>query len=155
MPIASEDSALLTDFYALTMLQAYCDAGMNGVASFEWFARRLPPGRNFLLAAGLEQALQWLEGLHFAPEEIDWLAATGRFKPDFLRTLQDLHFTGDVWAMPEGTACFADEPLLRVTAPLREAQLVESRVLNLLHFQTVVASKAVRCVLAAQGKPLG
>jgi nicotinate phosphoribosyltransferase len=147
-------SALLTDLYQLTMLQAYHDQGMNGLASFELFSRRLPAGRNFLLAAGLEQVLQWLEGLRFTSEEIAWLAATGRFGDAFLQSLQGLRFTGEVWAPPEGTACFADEPLLRITAPLREAQLVESRVLNLLHFQTVVASKAARCVLAAPGKLL-
>jgi nicotinate phosphoribosyltransferase len=147
-------SALLTDLYQLTMLQAYHDQGMNGLASFELFSRRLPAGRNFLLAAGLEQVLQWLEGLRFTSQEIAWLAATGRFGDAFLQSLEGLRFTGEVWAPPEGTACFADEPLLRITAPLREAQLVESRVLNLLHFQTVVASKAARCVLAAPGKLL-
>lgn len=147
-------SALLTDLYQLTMLQAYFDAGMAGEASFELFSRRLPPGRNFLLAAGLDTALDWLEALRFEPAEIDWLAATGRFTPAFLRSLEGLRFTGEVWALPEGTVCFADEPLLRVTAPLREAQLVESRLLNLLHYQTVVASKAARCVLAAPGKLL-
>lgn len=147
-------SALLTDLYQLTMLQAYHDRGMNGLASFELFSRRLPAGRNFLLAAGLEQVLQWLEGLRFTSVEIAWLAATGRFGDAFLQSLEGLRFTGEVWAPPEGTACFADEPLLRITAPLREAQLVESRVLNLLHFQTVVASKAARCVLAAPGRLL-
>jgi len=151
---AAAASALLTDLYQLTMLQAYFDQGMNGRAVFELFSRRLPAGRNFLLAAGLEQVLQWLEALRFGDEEIGWLAGTGRFTPAFLRSLRDLRFTGDVWALPEGTACFADEPLLRISAPLREAQLVESRVLNLLHFQTVVASKAARCVLAAPGKLL-
>lgn len=146
--------ALLTDLYQLTMLQAYFDGGMHATASFELFSRKLPAGRGFLLAAGLEQGLQYLEALRFEAPELQWLAGTGRFTPDFLRWLADLRFTGDVWALPEGTACFADEPLLRVTAPLPQAQLVESRLLNLLHFQTVVASKAARCVLAAPGKLL-
>jgi nicotinate phosphoribosyltransferase len=146
--------ALLTDLYELTMLQAYFDGGMQATASFELFSRKLPAERGFLLAAGLEQAVQYLEALRFEAPELDWLAGTGRFTPGFLRWLADLRFTGDVWALPEGTACFADEPLLRVTAPLPQAQLVESRLLNLVHFQTVVASKAARCVLAAPGKLL-
>ncbi|MDE2607655.1 MAG: nicotinate phosphoribosyltransferase [Burkholderiales bacterium] len=153
MPSAA-GSVLLTDLYQLSMLQAYHDAGMAGPASFELFSRRLPPGRDFLLAAGLEQVLQWLEGLQFTPDEIDWLRGTGRFTPAFLESLAQLRFTGDVWALPEGTVCFADEPWLRVSAPLPEAQLVESRVLNLMHLQTVVASKAARSVLAAPGKLL-
>lgn len=147
-------SALLTDLYELAMLQAYFDCGMHGRATFELFSRKLPPGRNFLLAAGLEQVLAWLEALHFGADELEWLAGTGRFSADFLSWLRDLRFTGEVWAVPEGTVCFADEPMLRVTAPLPQAQLVESRVLNLLHYQTVVASKAARCVLAAPGKQL-
>lgn len=147
-------SALLTDLYQLAMLQAYFDRGMYGQATFELFSRKLPPGRNFLLAAGLEQVLQWLEALRFDAAELDWLAGTGRFSTEFLGWLSELRFTGDVWALPEGTACFAHEPMLRITAPLPQAQLVESRLLNLLHYQTVVASKAARCVLAAPGKLL-
>lgn len=147
-------SALLTDFYQLTMLQAYFDRGMNDTATFEFFVRKLPAQRNFLMAAGLEQVIDYLAGLRFLPEEIDWLAATNRFKPEFLRSLADLKFTGDVWAMPEGTVFFSDEPILRITAPIREAQLVESRVINLLHYETLVASKAARCVVAAPGKLL-
>jgi nicotinate phosphoribosyltransferase len=147
-------SALLTDFYQLTMLQGYFDRGMNDTATFEFFVRRLPAQRNFLMAAGLEQVLDYLGGLRFAPEEMDWLAATHRFRPEFLRSLADLRFTGDVWAMPEGTVFFPDEPILRITAPMREAQLVESRVINLLHYETLVASKAARCVVAAPGKLL-
>lgn len=145
---------LLTDLYQLTMLQAYFDGGMNATASFEFFVRQLPAQRNFLMAAGLEQVLDYLAALRFAPEEIEWLEQTGRFRADFLRSLEHLRFTGDVWAMPEGTVFFADEPILRISAPLREAQLVESRVINLLHYQTLVASKAVRCVMAAPGRLL-
>jgi nicotinate phosphoribosyltransferase len=146
--------ALLTDLYQLTMLQAYHDGGMNAPASFEFFVRKLPPQRNFLVAAGLEEVLAYLRGLRFEPGEISWLATTGRFSTAFLRSLEDLRFTGDVWAMPEGTVFFADEPILRVTAPMREAQLVESRIINLLHYESLVASKAARCVLAAPGKVL-
>ncbi len=145
---------LLTDLYELTMLQAYFDEGLNGTASFELFMRALPRGRNFLLAAGLDQVVDYLAGLRFSPGELDWLRGTGRYSPPFIESLAGLRFTGDVDAMPEGTAFFADEPILRVTAPLREAQLVESRVMNLLHYETLVASKAARCALAAPGRLL-
>jgi nicotinate phosphoribosyltransferase len=154
VPAAPLAGVLLTDLYELTMLQAYHAAGMNEVAAFELFARDLPAGRNFLLAAGLAQAVEYLAQLRFDAADLGWLESTGRFHAAFLRSLEDLRFTGDVDAMPEGTACFGGEPLLRVTAPLREAQLVESRLMNLLHYQTVVASKAARCVLAARGRPL-
>jgi nicotinate phosphoribosyltransferase len=145
---------LLTDLYQLTMLQAYFDRGMDQSASFEFSVRKLPAPRNFLVAAGLEQVLQFLEGLHFDAAQLEWLAGTGRFKAPFLRWLQDLRFDGDAWAMAEGTVFFPDEPILRITAPLPQAQLVESRVINLLHFQTLVASKAVRCVLMAPDRLL-
>ena len=145
---------LLTDLYELTMLQAYRAGGMNDTAVFEMFVRALPPGRNFLLAAGLEQVVEYLLALRFSDDDLDWLNSTGRFDAAFLDSLREFRFTGDLDAMPEGTVAFADEPLLRVTAPLREAQLIESRVLNLVHLQTLVASKAARCVLAAAGRPL-
>lgn len=142
-------SALLTDLYQLTMLQSYADGNMNGVAVFEFFARRLPPGWGFLLAAGLEQALDYLECLRFSAEDLDWLASTGRFTPEFLGSLADLRFTGEVHAVAEGMVVFANEPLLRVVAPLREAQLVETRLINLLHYSTLIASAAARVRLAA------
>ncbi len=147
-------SALLTDLYQLTMLQTYHAERMNETAVFELFVRRLPPQRGFLLAAGLEQALDYLENLHFTAEERSWLTSTGRFSPDFMAALADFRFTGTVHALPEGTAFFADEPILRITAPLPQAQLVESRLINLLHYQTLIAAKAARCVLAASGKLL-
>lgn len=142
-------AALLTDLYQLTMLQAYFDQGMEDTAVFEFFVRKLPPGRNFLVAAGLDQALGYLEDLRFGADEIDWLAGCGRFHRDFVDSLRGLRFSGEVQAMAEGTVFFADEPLLRVVAPLREAQLVETRIINLLQFQTLVASKAARVRLAA------
>ena len=142
-------SALLTDLYQLTMLQAYFDRGMNDTAVFEFFVRKLPENRNFLLAAGLEQVLSYLEALRFTDAEIAWLEHCGRFHPEFIASLADLRFTGAVEAMPEGTVFFPNEPILRVTAPLREAQLVETRVINLLQFQTMVATKAARVRLAA------
>jgi nicotinate phosphoribosyltransferase len=147
-------SVLLTDLYELTMLQAYHAARMNGTAVFELFVRKLPRERNFLVAAGLAQVVDYLLRLRFTRDELDWLATTGRFRPDFIASLEGLAFTGDVDAVPEGTVVFADEPILRITAPLREAQLIESRVLNLVHFETVVASKAARSVLAAPGRLL-
>ncbi|MDW8322703.1 MAG: nicotinate phosphoribosyltransferase [Burkholderiales bacterium] len=142
-------SALLTDFYQLTMLAAYHERGMTQEAVFEFFVRRLPDNRNFLIAAGLEQALDFLERFAFDAEELDWLAGLGRFRPDFLDWLAALRFTGTVEALPEGTPVFADEPLLRVVAPLPQAQVVETRLINLLHYQTLVASKAARVRLAA------
>lgn len=147
MPIAT--SALLTDLYQFTMLQAYHAEGMNEPAVFELFSRRLPPERGFLLAAGLEQALDFLENLRFTAAELDWLTDCGRFSPEFVAAFEHFHFTGTVDALPEGTAFFANEPVLRVIAPLSQAQLVESRLINLIHFQTLIASKAARCVLAA------
>jgi nicotinate phosphoribosyltransferase len=147
-------SILLTDLYQLTMLQGYFDQRMEETAVFEFFVRKLPPQRNFLVAAGLEQALCFLESLRFTPEELEWLSGQGGFRPAFVGYLEHLRFTGDVHAMPEGTVFFPNEPILRVTAPLPQAQLVESRLINLLHFQTLIASKAVRSVLVAPDKLL-
>jgi nicotinate phosphoribosyltransferase len=145
---------LLTDLYQLNMIQAYLDHGRTRTAVFEFFVRNLPARRGFLMAAGLEQALDFLEGLRFSSEEIDWLARSGRFGKDLLDHLGELRFTGDVHAMPEGTVFFGNEPILRVTAPLPQAQLVETRLINILHFQSLIASKAARMMLAAPGKPL-
>jgi len=151
---APRESPLLTDLYEFTMMQAYFDSGINDIASFEFFSRKLPPGRNFLLAAGLEQVLAYLESLRFNDEDLSLMDQTGHFSTAFLRSLEGFRFTGDVTAMPEGTVFFPDEPILRITAPIREAQLVESRVMNLLHYETIVASKAARVVLAGQGRTL-
>jgi nicotinate phosphoribosyltransferase len=145
---------LLTDRYQLTMLQAYWQHEMHGTAVFEFFVRKLPPERNFLVAAGLESALEFLEEFAFSEDEIQWLAQAQHFRPDFLQWLKRLRFTGDVNAMPEGTVFFPNEPILQIIAPLPEAQLVETRLINLLNFQTAVASKAARSVLVAQGKLL-
>lgn len=147
-------SALLTDLYQINMIQAYLDHGETKTAVFEFFVRNLPARRGFLVAAGLEQALEFLAGLRFSPAEIDWLRSTGRFRQNLLDYLAEFRFTGDVHAMPEGTVFFADEPILRITAPLPQAQFVESRLINLLHFQTLIAAKAARVVLAAPDKLL-
>jgi nicotinate phosphoribosyltransferase len=147
-------SALMTDFYQLTMLKSYYELGMTEQAVFEFFFRKLAPTRNFMVAAGLDTVLGFLEQLAFSSEDLPWLGSQGGFPASFLERLASLRFTGDVDAMPEGTVFFADEPLLRIVAPLPEAQLVESRLIALLHFSASVASKAVRCVLAAPGRML-
>jgi len=147
-------SPLLTDLYQINMIQAYLDHGDTKPAVFELFVRALPAKRGFLLAAGLQQALDFLENLRFSAADIAWLKSTGRFGKNLLDYLAQFRFTGDVHAMPEGTAFFADEPILRVTAPLPQAQFVESRLINILHFQSLIAAKAARCVLAAPGKLL-
>lgn len=147
-------SALLTDLYQLNMLQAYLDHGQTDTAVFEFFVRRFPARRGFLMAAGLDQALDFLENLQFSKQEIDWLRQNYRFTDGLLDYLASLRFSGDVDAMPEGTIFFADEPIIRVTAPLPEAQLVETRLINILHFQSLVASKAARMVLVAPDKQL-
>lgn len=147
-------SILLTDLYQLTMLQAYVEHGMEDTAVFEFFVRKLPAHRGFLMAAGLEQVLEFLERLRFTAADVEWLAGSGRFSRSFLDYLETLRFAGEVHAMPEGTIFFPHEPILRVTAPLPQAQLIETRVMNLLNFQTMIASKAARSVLVAGGKPL-
>src|SRR5271169_681348 len=147
-------SALLTDLYQLNMMQAYLDQGSTDTAVFELFFRNLPLRRGFLLAAGLEQALDYFENLRFQPAEVAWLKGTGRFRQNLLDYLAAFRFAGDVHAMPEGTVFFANEPILRVTAPLPQAQLAESRLINILHFQTLIATKAARMMLVAPGKVL-
>ena len=146
--------ALFTDLYQLTMAQAYHQLGMGETAVFELFVRRLPPQRRFLVVAGIEQALEFAAGLGFTGADLDYLAGLGRFSRGFLDHLAALRFSGSIHAMPEGTPFFADEPIMRVTAPILEAQLLESRLMNIVHFQTLVASKAARCVLAAGGRYL-
>jgi nicotinate phosphoribosyltransferase len=153
-PLTLADSALLTDLYELTMAAAFYAEGVGGRATFSLFTRRLPPGRGFLLAAGLEDALEYLRTFRFGDSAIDYLASLKRFRPEFLALLRELRFTGEVRAVPEGTVVFADEPMLEVTAPILEAQLIETAMLNLLHAQTVLVSKAARSVLAANGRGL-
>jgi nicotinate phosphoribosyltransferase len=147
-------SVLLTDLYQLTMLQAYHDSGMRDSAVFEFFVRKMPAQRNFLMAAGLEQVLEFLENARFTDEELEWLGSSGRFHDGFIEALRGWSFAGDVDAMREGTVFFTNEPILRVTAPLPQAQLVETRIINLLQFQVLVASKAARCTLASPGRLL-
>src|SRR5690554_6282532 len=148
------NSLLLTDLYELTMLHGYYQQGMQQTASFELFFRRLPPARNFLLTAGLETVLDFVERARFSEPELDWLATLGHFPRDFLDHLADWRFDGDIDAVPEGTVMFPDEPVLRITAPLPQAQLLESRLMNLVHFQTLIASKAARSALVAPDRLL-
>lgn len=139
----------LTDLYELTMVRGYLEAGMHEVAAFELFVRDLPRSRGFLVAAGLEQAVTFLEGLHFMPAELDELAKSRAVTDGLAACLRGLRFTGDMDAIPEGTVVFENEPLLRIVAPIAEAQFVETRLINLIHFQTVIASAAARLVLSA------
>ena len=149
-----DHSLLLTDLYQLTMLEVYQRHGMRQTAVFELFVRKLPARRGFLMMAGLEQLVEFLEGMHYSPDELEWLQSSGMFSADFIDSLADLRFTGDLDGMAEGTVFFANEPMVRITAPMAQAQLVESRLINLLHFQTVIASTAARMVLAAPAKAL-
>jgi nicotinate phosphoribosyltransferase len=148
------DAALFTDLYELTMLQAYFNEGMDDEAVFDLFIRVLPAERNFLVAAGLEQVLEYLEDLHFSKESLAYLETLKLFSGDFLDYLSEFRFAGDVWAIPEGTVVFADELLLEVAAPMPQAQLIETYLLNQITFQTLIASKGARAVLAARGKTL-
>ena len=148
------EAALLTDLYQLTMAQAYLVEGMLEPAVFELFVRQLPAERNYLVACGLDDVLDYLENLQYSADDLDYLASLGRFRPEFLEYLASLRFTGEVRAMPEGTVFFAGEPVLEVVAPLPEAQLVETFILNQVHFQTLVASKAARVVTAAAGRSI-
>ena len=149
-----EDRALLTDLYQLTMLQSYWRRGMNEPATFDLFVRHLPANRRFLVACGLAAALDYLSSLRFGEDALDYLRSLERFDGEFLAWVGTLRFTGEVWAMPEGEIAFAGEPLLRVTAPLLEAQLVETYLLNAVLYATSVASKAARVVIAARGRDI-
>ena len=150
-------SGLLTDLYELTMAAGYVQNHFAARASFELFVRHLPERRNYLVAAGLEKALEFLENVHFPDEEISYLRMMplfGHVGPAVFEYLRTFHFTGDVWALPEGTVFFPGEPILRVTAPIAEAQLVETSLLSAIHIQTLVASKAARVTSAAAGRPV-
>src|SRR5262245_22009236 len=150
--------ALSTDLYELTMIAGYYHAGITAPATFELYVRELPPNRSFLVAAGLEQALAFLDGLHFTAAEIEHLQRVpnlahvpGAFFDDYLHRFR---FSGDVWAVDEGTPVFPPEPLVRITAPIAEAQLVETALLAHIGFQTSVASRTARVIEAAAGRPV-
>jgi len=150
-----EHSGLLTDLYELTMAAGYLQTRFEARATFELFVRHLPAQRNYLVAAGLEQGIDFLEHVHFAPQEIRFLREHPVFRnirDDFFDYLAKFRFTGDVWAVPEGTLVFPGEPMLRVTAPIIEGQIMETYLLATLSYQTMIASKAARVVTAAQGR---
>jgi nicotinate phosphoribosyltransferase len=145
------ETSLLIDQYELAMAASYHRRGMNDPATFELFARRLPPHRDWLLCAGLGPTLRLVSELRFGEHELGYLESLGLFRSEFLDHLAGFRFSGDIDAIPEGTVCFANEPLVRVTAPRIEAQILETLLLNQLNFQTMVATKAARLVLAAGG----
>ena len=146
--------ALLTDLYQLAMTQAYWAEGMEGEAVFSLYFRELPEHRNHVLACGLADVLERLETFRFTEDSLDFLRFRSEFSDDFVRWLRDLRFTGTVHAVPEGTPVFPGEPILEVTAPIAEAQVVETLIMNLVHLQAVLASKAARVVEAAEGRPV-
>jgi nicotinate phosphoribosyltransferase len=149
--VDEHNMSMLTDLYELTMCASYFDHKKSEPATFDLFIRRLPPNRSYFLFAGLEQVLLFLEKMHFTEEHIEYLRGLG-FKEDFLDYLRNFRFNGDVWAIPEGTVVFPNEPLIRVTAPIIEAQLIETFLLNTINLQTTIATKAARVVYAAKGR---
>ena len=152
--MSSRNLTLLTDFYELTMMQAYYrlerDTGCRRCAVFDLFYRENPDGNGFAVAAGLRQAVDYIEGLRFDDQDIEYLRAREIFAEDFLAYLRDFRFSGDIAAVPEGTVVFPNEPLLRVTAPLMEGQLIETALLNIINHQSLIATKASRVVQAAK-----
>lgn len=150
-------SGLLTDLYELTMAAGYVQKRFDARGTFDLFVRSLPPRRNYLVAAGLQQALEFLENVRFSDDEIAYLSALPIFRhvaSSFFDYLARFRFTGHVWAMPEGTIFFPGEPVLRVSAPIADAQIVETSLLSIIHFQTLIASKAARVTTAAAGRPV-
>src|SRR5437667_12793197 len=149
--VNDSNAALLTDLYELTMLQSYFDERMNGIAVFDLFVRRLPENRNYFVACGLDHVLDYLEAFCFSGDAVEYLQSLNRFSSAFLGSLRDLRFTGDVYGVPEGTVIFPNEPILEIVAPLPEAQLIETFVMNQIQLATMSASKAARVARAARG----
>lgn len=143
--------SLLTDFYELTMMQGYYKSGNNKTVVFDMFYRSNPSGNGYAIAAGLEQVIDYIKNLRFSYEDVAYLESLGVFDKDFLEYLRGFHFTGDIYAVPEGTVVFPREPLVKVIAPMMEAQLVETAILNIINHQSLIATKAARVVHAAQG----
>ena len=147
-----QELGLLTDLYQLTMAQAYFDSRHLGTATFSLFVRAYPPDRGYFVAAGLEDVIAYLESFRINEAGLKYLRSTGFFTNDFLDFLRSLRFTGEVWAVPEGRLFFRDEPVLEVTAPIIEAQIVETFIINQINLQSLIATKAARCVHAARGR---
>ena len=145
------DLTLLTDFYELTMMQGYYEKGQNETVVFDVFYRQNPSKSGYAVCAGLEQVIEYVKGLNFTYEDVDYLRSLGVFSEEFLGYLSGFHFTGDIYAIPEGTVIFPKEPLLKVVAPIMEAQLVETAILNIINHQSLIATKASRVVYAADG----
>jgi len=151
--VDESNMALLTDFYELTMCASYFESNRNETATFDLFIRKLPPNRSYFIFAGLEQVLLYLTNVKFQEKHINYLKRRG-FSEEFLEYLRSFKFTGEVLSVPEGTVVFPDEPLIRVTAPLIEGQLVETFLLNTVNLQTLIATKASRVVCAARGRSI-
>ena len=148
--MAGRNLTLLTDLYELTMMQGYFkEKDANETVIFDAFYRSNPCNNGYSICAGLEQVIEYLENLHFEEEDIDYLRSTGLFEEDFLDYLRHFHFSGDVYAIPEGTVVFPREPLVKVIAPIMEAQLVETALLNIINHQSLIATKTARVIHAA------
>ena len=154
LPVPAGAGGLFTDFYELTMAQSYFAEGRDGEATFSLYVREYPPDRGYLVAAGVDDAVDCLGALSFDGESVDYLRDTGAFTDDFLDYLRGFRFTGSVRALPEGSLFFANEPALEVTGPVIAAQLAETVVINQVQYQTLLATKSARCVQAAGGRPL-
>ena len=149
-----ETMSLLTDFYELTMMQGYFNAGNDKTVVFDVFYRINPSGNGFAITAGLEQVIDYIKNLKFSDSDIEYLRSMNTFSNDFLNYLKDFKFTGDIYAIPEGTIVFPTEPLVRVKAPIMEAQIIEAALLNIINHQSLIATKAARVVWAAGGDPI-
>ena len=149
--MTSQNFTLLTDFYELTMMQGYFKAQANETVVFDLYFRENPDKSGYSIAAGLEQVIDYIKDLHFSYDDISYLRTLGIFTPEFLKYLSGFHFSGDIYAIPEGTVVFPRVPLIKVVAPIMEAQLIESALLNIINHQCLIATKASRVVYAAGG----
>ncbi|MBQ8911366.1 MAG: nicotinate phosphoribosyltransferase, partial [Clostridia bacterium] len=151
----SENYTMLCDFYELTMGNGYFHSSKKDqICYFDMFFRSVPDGGGFAIAAGLEQVIEYIENLHFTEEDLEVLASKGCFGEEFLSYLRSFRFTGDIWAVPEGTPIFPGEPIITVRAPAIEAQFIETYILLVVNHQSLVATKSNRIVRAAKGRPV-
>ena len=150
--MSERNLTLLTDFYELTMMQGYFkEKDANETVIFDAFYRNNPVGSGYSICAGLDQVIDYVKNLHFDDDDVDYLRTTGMFEEDFLDYLRHFHFSGDIYAIPEGSVIFPREPLVKIIAPIMEAQLIETALLNIINHQSLIATKAARVVYAAQG----